>query len=335
MQTAVATVTKPASRLASVKRGRIESGLRILVYGPESVGKTTLAASSPDPIFCDIESSSKELDVARYPFRDGADGHVPRTYEEVLAGLQDLLVSDHEYKTVVFDTVDQLEVLIWNHVIARDNMRTKGQKVMTSIEDYGYAKGYVVALDEWRVFLSLLDRLCARGMNILLIGHTAIRSFKNPEGDDYDRYTLRVHEKAAGAFKAWADVVAFATFEEGASKTAGQPRPRGWSTGRRVLKLERTAAFDAKSRIPMPAEVEVKIDNPWQPFADAIERAHGMKPAELHALIAAELNRVGDQELAANVSKAVEAAGTDTAALSRYLNNLKTREPKQEEKTNG
>jgi hypothetical protein len=330
MMTAAAKTT---SRLAHVTKSRLRVPLRYVIYGQESVGKSSLAAHAPAPIWLDIEDGSGRLDVARYPFRDGPGGHVPQSFAEVLSAVDDLTTGEHSYQTLVVDTVDRLESLIWRHMIERDQPTSKVK--LTSVESYGYGKGFQMAVDEWRGLLVRLDRLrIARNMAIVLIGHAQIRTFKSPDSDDYDRYSLRLNDKAAGLLREWTDVLGFAAFEDGA-RARGDERAKGWSTGRRLLKLQRTAAYDAKSRVPLPPEVELDPENPWAPFAKAVDEGLDLDPQQLIKGIDAEVARIGDQALAARVKGLVEAAvgAKDAGALARYLSNLQKRPTHSKEET--
>lgn len=316
----------PTSRLGAAKKGRLLTPDRWLIYGLEGAGKSTLLSYAPDPIWFDADDGTSKLDVTRYPFRGGADGHVPQTYAELTAGIDDLIRSPHAFKTLVVDTLDRVEAMIWRHIIDRDNAKVRGEK-MEGIEDYGYAKGYVAAVDGWRNLCSRLDRLRAsRGMTIALLGHSTVRNFKNPEGSDYDRYQLAIHDKAAGFLKGWSDVVGFLRFEEGVNEEK-KKRAKGWSTGRRIMHLARTAAFDAKGRGGMPDDVEIPVENPWSVIAAAETAAATTKSEETVALIEAELTRIGDEELSGKVRPVTEEAVKkgDLPALSRYLNALVAR----------
>jgi len=320
------------SKLGNVRRGRLGGPLRYLFYGVEGVGKSTLAADAPAPIYLDLEDGTGLLDCARYPFRDGPGGHVATRYQEIVSAIEDLLTTEHEFKTLVIDTLDRLEPLIWAHVCQRDSERSS--KTYTSIESYGYGKGYQVALDEWRAFCWQLDALrIRRGMNIVLVGHAQIKTFRNPEGDDYDRYSLRIHEKAAGFFREWCDVIGFCCFDGGAGKLSGdddkRTRAKGFSTGRRLMQLARTAAYDAKSRLPLPPSVELDPADPWRPIAEAVavmkDIGRNASPAELNKRIDAELVRIGDDELTAAVDKVRGDASHDTQLLIRILTKLTRR----------
>jgi hypothetical protein len=316
----------PASRLGAAKKGRLLMPSRYLVYGLEGTGKTTLLSYALDPIWFDADDGTSKLDVTRYSFRNGPDGHVPQNYAELNAGVDDLIRSPHDFKTLVIDTLDRVESMIWRHIIDRDNAKVRGDK-METIEDYGYGKGYIAAVDEWRNFCSRLDRLrSTRGMAIALLGHSAVRNFKNPEGSDYDRYQLAIDQKAAGFLKGWSDIVGFLRFEEGVSEEK-KKRAKGWSTGRRIMHLARSAAFDAKGRGGMPEEVEIPVENPWGVIAGAEAAAATTRAEETVALIEAELTRIGDEELKGKVRPVTEEAVKkgDLPALSRYLNALVTR----------
>jgi hypothetical protein len=328
MTTAATANGNGKSRLDKAQKTRLKEPLKILVYGPEGVGKSTLAAHAPDPIWADVEDGSGQLEITRYPFRDGVGGHVPQSYQEILAAIDDLANHDHPYKTLVVDTADRLESLIWSFMVARDAPSFKGK--LTGIEGYGYGKGYNAAVDEWRAFCLRLDRLrTGKGMSIIMLAHAQIRTFKSPDTDDYDRYTLRLNEKAGGFLKEWADVTAYACFEETAASFGGD-RAKGVSTGRRLLRFQRSAAFDAKTRLAMPAQVELDIADPWAPFARALNHASTMSTETLTAEIAAECVRIGDAETTAKVDVAVAAAvkKSDTAALHRYLVGLQNRPAK-------
>jgi hypothetical protein len=189
-----------------------------------------------------------------------------------------------------------------------------------------------------RVLLSRLDGLRARGMQIILLAHSLVRTFKNPEGEDYDRYQLRMHELAAEEVKGWCDVIGFMRFDGGGAKLLGDEsqnaRARGWTTGRRLIHLAREAAWDAGSRLALPAEIELGVANPFEPFAAAKDTARDATVETLISDVLAEVDRItgGDRslEFSTAAGRATSFAEinaiighSDAGALTRVLAGLK------------
>jgi hypothetical protein len=318
------TVQPKASRLGAVRRGLLREAKRFFFYGPEGVGKTSLAADA-GAIFMDIDRGSGHLDVPRYTFRDGDDGHIAESLDEVYSGIDDLLVAPHDFKALAIDTSDALEALIWRKV-CEGKITKSGDKIET-IEDFGYGKGFGIAADEWRKLLHRLDALrLKRGMHVIFVGHVMVKTFKNPTGDDYDRYRPKLDDRALGLLREWCEVIGFVTFDDVAKRAVGTTRARGVSTGYRVIHLEHNAAWDAKSRLPLPAQIDLALERPWAPFEQALDALY-VTPDSVRAKIDAELARLGDafvraegtESTAEAVRAAVAQAGDDVATLSKYL----------------
>lgn len=323
---AAAATTKPAapkSKLGQVKRGKLGLPPRVLVYGVEGVGKSSLAADA-GALFLDIEGGSGELDVARYPFNPGdLDEFKPRNYEQILEAIDDLDANpNHGFSSIALDTWDAIE----GHIHAYLCKKSK----VDSIERVGggFGKGYRAAIEEIRRFQSKLDLLRAKGMTIIGIAHCQPSTFKNPDGPDFDRYQLKVYDgktaSFAGQLKEWCEVVAFIRFEGGAKKEEDEKRARGWSSGRRLVQLAREAAWDAKWRLTVPMDMEFELDavHPWAPFADAIERARTASTGPTVAdQIMTELNRIAVDEFQNADGKTVHRddviSWLDTASASK------------------
>jgi hypothetical protein len=287
-------------RLDSVVRGKLKKPISVVCYGPEGVGKSTLAAGAPKPIFLGAEDGTSQLDVTRFPS--------PETYADIREAVRVLQVDQHDYGTLVVDTLDWVEPLLWQHICARD-----GQP---NIEGYGYGKGYQVALDEWRLLLSDLERLMkTRGMNVVLLAHAAIRPFKNPAGEDFDRYELKVHAKAAGLIKEWAEAVLFANWETFAKEDKRTKRFKGVGGVARMLYTERTAAYDAKNRYSLPDELPLD----WNEFETAVNAGQVAPTTTLRAEIERKAKELGG-ELEAKIMETLAKAG-DNAANLALINN--------------
>lgn len=256
----------PRMTLANVVRGKLAKPMRITLFGPEKIGKSSWAADAPSPIFIGAEDGTSELDVNRFP--------EPRRWQDILDAVQTLTVDEHTHKTVVLDTVDWAEPLCWRLVAERAGK--------PSVSDMPYGKGYDAALDEWRLLLSRLDAVRAkRGMHVILLGHAWIKPFINPTGDDYDRYEMKVHKKASGLIKEWADCVLFANHETFTKKKGDAPgaKSRGVSSGARLIYTQRTAAWDAGNRYGLPETMPLS----WSDFAEGVARG---APLELAKVLA-------------------------------------------------
>jgi hypothetical protein len=288
------------------------AGKRLLIYGSEGVGKSSLAADAPNPIFLDIEEGTNQLMVRRV--KDD-EGRSPKKLEDVHEALDALITQPHEYKTLVIDTLDALEGVIFEYVCRRSGE-------YKNIEDFGYGKGHSRALDEWRAFVTdYIDQLrIKRGMDIIYLGHVFTKTFKNPEAEDYDRYQLRLHDKTAGYLKERSDMVAFAQFEGGVKKEKKSgDRARGVLTGARFLYFTKTAAYDAKSRYAIPPRLPLN----WSALSEALEKATPDDVKNLREQIAPLLARVTDKALHVKLTEKVVACGDDAIRLSKALDYLR------------
>jgi len=275
---AVAAASPARSMLAGVTSGKKIAPLRVMLYGVEGVGKSSFGAAAPAPIFLETEDGTGNLDVHRFPR--------PQNWSDVMNAIRELTLAEHPYKTLVIDTIDWLEPLCF------DDVCRKAKK--PDIESFDYGKGYTAALDLWRLFLASLEQLRAkRGMHVILLGHTKSKPFSDPQHqDNYDRYSLKINEKAGGLLKEWCDTVLFANWQTFVRKA--EPRgakAKGFSDGSRVVFTERRAAFDAKNRFGLP--VEMPLD--WQTFFEATLGADEVaQRVQLRAEFEALLPRVSE-----------------------------------------
>jgi len=285
-----------------IKNTRREAPVRVLVYADGGVGKSTFGAAAPRAIFVAPEDGLVNIDAA-------AVAPAPESWSTALASLDHIASLD--YQSVVIDSLDWLEPLCWAHVCLKG-----GKK---DIEAFGYGKGYVAALDEWRVFLAKLSQLRAKGMNIVLIAHAVAKLFKNPEGDDFDRWQIKLHDKAAGLIKEWCDVVAFAQYETNTYENSAG-RTKGVSTGKRILRVQRTAAFDAKTRYTMPASIPLD----WACFAQAVRDGGPAAVARLKGELEAKMADLGDEDVERGARTFLRTRGETVGSLSEALATVDT-----------
>ena len=177
--------------------------VKCVVYGPEGIGKSTFAASFPDPLFIDTEGSTDLMDVKRFD-RAG-------NWPTLLLQMQAVRQNPNSCQTLVLDTAD------WAERMCEDLIcRQAGQ---TSIEGFGYGKGYTMVKEEFAKMLDLLTDINGLGINIVITAHAIIRKFEKPEEmGAFDRYELKAGNKAgnqiAAILKGWADMVLFANYME-------------------------------------------------------------------------------------------------------------------------
>jgi hypothetical protein len=289
--------------LAAVTKGKLDVPRRILIYGQQGVGKTLWAKGAEAPIYLPVEQGTEEYDLTRLP--------QPETWHDILDGIDVLLEGEHQHRTLVIDTLDAAEPLCWRHICERDKK--------DSIEDYGYGKGYVAATDEWRVLLHKLERLRReRGMNVILVAHSWIKTFKNPTGEDFDRYELKLHSKAGGMLMDWCDAVLFAHYETYVSEKENSDRVRGVSSGARIISTQRTAAWDAKNRYSLPETLPLNYDD----FAQAVKAARPKDPSVLLASIERKLTELAQPDTEAKVREHLKASREDAEMLARIDDRL-------------
>lgn len=216
---------------------------RALVYGTHGIGKSTFGAMADAPIFIQTEDGIGDIECDRFP--------LSQRFNDVIAALGELYSQPHEYRTLVLDSLDWLERLIWSHVCQRRGVE--------SMEDIPYGKGYVFALTHWREVLAGLDALRnERGMHVILIAHAQIEKFANPETDTYDRYSPRLQKHASALVQEWCDEVLFATYKVH-TKTIKEgfdnKRVQGIGTGERIMRTTERPAHVAKNRLGLPEEI--------------------------------------------------------------------------------
>lgn len=304
---APAQVAPPRMTLASIHTGRRETPDRVMLYGVEAVGKSTFAAESPSPIFIAAEDGVAHLDVASFP--------ALRTFGDALEAVRTLTNEQHNYRTLVIDTLDWLEPLIWQDLCRRENWE--------NIESPGYGKGYNVTADEWRKLIVDLEKLQAvKRMDVILLAHAHIKPFSNPGGQDFSRYEPKLHKLAAAIWKEWVKVVLFGTFEEFAVKERGALKAKGTSTGRRVAKTERTAAYDAKNRCDLPPELPLS-------YAAYVEARDAHRPADPSRLIAEAVALLAEwappAETRTKATDTIEKATGNAAQLAKIVDTLRSR----------
>lgn len=290
--------------LSKVTRGIIHRPFLLLMYGQDGVGKTSWGAKMPNPIFIGAETGSDLLDVARFP--------QPQTFDEILAYVHELTTSVHDYKTVVFDTLDWIEPLIFKKIC----IRHKARSIATAAG--GFGNGYVEAGNEWKTLIEAVTNLRdSRQMNILFLCHALAVDFNDPEAQaTYKRYELKLDKRSAPLFKEYVDAVLFASHEtfikEDGAKT------QAITSDNRLMYTVRHAGFDAKNRYGLPSVMP--LDIPWDDFVAA---ARTQESAESLLKKIEVLIPFIKEDIKETVTKSVADAKNDSKRLGALYGRIK------------
>lgn len=255
--------------LTSIKKGVENRPPRMILLGSEKVGKSTVAAQSPDPIFLPIkgEEGIDALDVAKFP--------PAQTFDDVKEAIGTLVKEDHSYKTLVVDSSSALEPLIWAAVCKQWQVETI-EKV-----GGGYGKGYSEAVDKWQFLCTGFDALRNKGIGVILIGHVATKSFNDPLTESYTQYAWDIHQKAASLMYRWSDAILFAnikTYTKSEDGGFNKKEVKATSSGARYLYTQQRPTHPGGGRGlfgQLPYEIELSYQAWYSAVLEASKKAKG------------------------------------------------------------
>lgn len=229
-------------------RGKIQKATKTVIYGPEGIGKSTLASRFPNPVFIDTEGSTGRMDVARFP--------APTSWAILLQEVQEVIRNPSLCRTLIIDTADWAEKLCAEALCAERNV--------SGIEDFGYGKGYTYLKESFGKLLNLLSEVIDKGVNVVVTAHAIMRKFEQPdEMGAYDRWELKLSKQCAPLVKEWADMILFCNYKtivvnvdnKGAQK--GTNKAQG---GKRVMYTVHHPCWDAKNRDGLPEELPMDYE---------------------------------------------------------------------------
>lgn len=233
-----------AKSLASLRKVKAVNPPSVIAYGVHGVGKTSFASEWPDPVFIQVEQGTPGgMELSSF-------GEI-ETFDDVMDAITALCGGGHEFKTVVVDSLDAMEPLLWAACCKRNGW--------ASIEDAGYGKGYVAADDLWRDYLGGMKHLTTIGMATVQIAHSDITRFDSPVSDPYSRYGIKLHKRAGALVQEDADIVAFFNY-----RTMLKEAQVGFNNkvvhaeggGQRQMHFEERPGFLAKNRYQMPSKLD-------------------------------------------------------------------------------
>lgn len=227
-----------------ITRGKIPCAKKVVIYGPEGIGKSTFASQFPESVFIDTEGSTNSMDVARLP--------KPTSWQMLLEEIQYVKSHPDVCRTLVIDTIDWAESMCIQSIC--------DQHKKSGIEDFGYGNGYVYVKEEMGRFLNRLTEVVEAGVNVVLTAHAQIRKFEQPdELGAYDRWELKLGKKTSSQtsplIKEWADMLLFANYKTFSIAVDDKGQKRKAQGGERVMYTSHHACWDAKNRYGLPEQV--------------------------------------------------------------------------------
>ncbi|HPJ03345.1 MAG TPA: ATP-binding protein [Candidatus Limiplasma sp.] len=254
-------------------KGKVHRAQKVVLYGPEGIGKTSMASKFPEPLFCDTEGGSTHMDIARTP--------APTSWNMLLATVKEVAATPGLCKTFVLDTADWAERLCIEHVCSTHDKK--------GVEDFGYGKGYVFVYEEFGKLLNLLNDVIDHGIHVVITAHAQLRKFEQPdELGSYDRYELKLSKKTgaqvADMLKEWCDMLLFLNYKtivvnvDGNGATKGKNKAQG---GQRVMYTTHTPSWDAKNRHGLPDELPMDYGTIAAHFGNVLQSAPVDTPVQV------------------------------------------------------
>jgi len=251
-----------------------KSPLKLVLYGPSGVGKTSWSSHFPKPGFI-IDPQEEgirtlsEFNLCPQPvFVEEAS-----SFENLLSLGEDIAAGEYDIQTAVFDSITGFEKLCFIHHCEEyfdGDWSTEGF--------YSYQKGPKQAAKvDWPRFLDVLDLIRKAGINVVLIGHSRVKPYNNPEGADYDRFICYCDPETWSTTHRWAQGVLFYNYlvELDLSKKRG-PKTKVKDDGEgRMIYCDWSPAYDAKNWFQLDPVIDAgdSSEEAYSEFVKAFKKA--------------------------------------------------------------
>lgn len=248
--------------MLNIVTGVEKTPIKICIYGAEGVGKTSLAAQMPEPLFIDTEGGTSRLNVRRIKCT---------AWEDLIAIIKEVVSTPTVCKTLVIDTAD------WAESLCVDFVCNKYRKA--NIEDFGYGKGYTYLAEEFGEFLKLLNKLVDVGINPVVIAHGKPRKYELPEEQgQFDRWEMKLSKQVAPLIKEWCDMLLFCNYKTFVVTTENNTKKA--QGGKRVMYTTHNPCWDAKNRFGLADELDLDFDSISSLFGEHEPTQAATKPIE-------------------------------------------------------
>ena len=230
--------------MLNIIEGKEKRPLKIVIYGPEGIGKSSLASKMPFPLFIDTEGSTSSLDVRRIK--------CSKSWSELIDIIKEVQKLPSICKTLVIDTAD------WAEMLCTTAVCEKYRK--SSISEFPYGYGYVYLQDEFSRLLNLLDSLIEVGINVVVTAHAKPRKFELPEEQgSVDRSEMKLSKQVCPLLKEWCDCLFFCNYKIHVVTTDNNSKKA--QGGKRVMYTTHTPTYDAKNRFGLAEELDLDFSS--------------------------------------------------------------------------
>ena len=236
----------------TINSGKQTRAIKTVIYGTEGVGKSTLAAQFPSPLFIDVEGGTDQMDVRRI--------ERPATWTDLVDVVNEVAKNPGICETLILDTADYAETMCIKHILKKYHK--------TGIEDFGYGKGYTFVGEEWLKLMEAFDAVKDAGMNVTVIAHARQRKIELPDQTgSFDHWEMKLSKQVAPVLKEWADLLLFLNYKTYVVTTDNNSRKA--QGGKRVMYTSHNPVWDAKNRNGLPEEMDLSFDGLAHIFGSA------------------------------------------------------------------
>lgn len=277
-----------------ITSGKVMRAQKVVIYGSEGIGKSTLAAQFPNPLFIDTEGGTAQLDVRRI--------EKPGSFDGLVSTVNEVAADPSICKTLILDTADWAEQMCIMGVCAKYKK--------SGIEDFGYGKGYTYLAEEYSQLLNAFDAVIAAGIHVVITAHAKMRKFEQPdEMGAYDRWEMKLSKQVAPLLKEWCDLLMFCNYKTIVVATKNDTKKA--QGGKRIIHTTHHPCWDAKNRHGLPDEIDLDYSNiahlfdtaaPVAPVTDRVTTTAEPTPLEQVRKLMME-SQVAEQELQAVVAQ--------------------------------
>ena len=237
------------------------------IAGPGGMGKTSLAALFPAPIFLRVEDGTGSLSILHqfkpdFELKSVAQSPVATHSDNLREMINSLRTDKHSRKTLVIDTVTQLDTLIQAEILKSE---PKAKNINAA--GGGYGAGWNMVANVHREIRELCGLLAEeREMNIIFLAHEALETVDSADMESFQRATLRMNAKCVQPYVDNVDLVAFLKLE--AFTIGGEDqKKRATGSGRRLISCYAVPSNVGKNRFGISQDIPYDLScNPFEQY---------------------------------------------------------------------